>query len=73
MGLKLLELAEEKGEEKGLQRGIAQGIEQGIEQGVEKVATNMLTKGMTIKSIAEVTGLSLYRIRAIKKRLAAEG
>ncbi len=60
----------EKGIQEGIEQGIEQGIQQGIKQGIEKgikngerkakleTAKNMLKKGIDVKTIIEITGLS---------------
>lgn len=60
------------GMEKGLAMGIEQGIAMGIQQGIEKVkievAQNMLAQSIGLKVIAEVTGLSCERLRALQSQ-----
>ncbi len=66
----VMQTAEIRGLEKGIERGIKQGIKQGIEQGIEKgiekgrteIARTMLAKGMNIRTISELTGLSVDEI-----------
>ena len=52
--------------------GIEEGIEQGLEQGTrianEKTALNLLEMKMDVKMIAEVTGLSIEQIEALKSK-----
>ena len=49
------------------QRGIEKGKEAGIQIGLEKAATNMLSKNLDEKVIAESTGLSLEEIKRLSK------
>lgn len=42
-------------------------IEQGIEQGLKKIAMNMITRGYSDEQIAEITNLSINRIRVLRK------
>lgn len=51
----------------GLEQGIEQGIEKGRQQGLKQTAYKMLLKGMPIKDIQEVTGLSIKQIQQLKK------
>ncbi|WP_235596381.1 Rpn family recombination-promoting nuclease/putative transposase, partial [Leptospira weilii] len=51
----------------GIQQGIEQGIEKGIEQGIEQekleTAGKMLKKGIDLKTILEITGLTEQDLR----------
>ncbi|MCK5356354.1 MAG: Rpn family recombination-promoting nuclease/putative transposase [Methyloprofundus sp.] len=64
-----IELASERAHEQGLEAGIEQGIEQGLKQGIEtamkKVVINSHRSGMSIQSIADITGLSEIDIKSI--------
>ena len=55
-----------KGRQEGLEEGRAEGIEVGIQQGLEKTAKQMLSKGLDIQLICEMTGLSKAKINALK-------
>ena len=52
------------------QRGIEQGIEQGMQQGMQQeklgIAKQMLSKGLDMQFICEMTGLSEAKITALK-------
>jgi predicted transposase/invertase (TIGR01784 family) len=48
-------------------KGIEKGIEQGAEQAKREIILNMLSKNMDEKLISDITGLSIDRIKAIKK------
>ena len=54
--------------EEGLEKGLVKGREEGREEGLLAVATLMLRRGDSIAAVAELTGLSLAKLRAIKKR-----
>ena len=47
------------------QRGIEQGIKQGIEQERFEIAKQMLSKGLDMQFICEITGLSEAKINAL--------
>lgn len=53
------------GTEKGLKEGLQQGIEQGIEQNKIDIAKNMISKGIDINFISEITGLSIEKINIL--------
>ncbi|MFQ3876577.1 hypothetical protein ACLK3A_18805, partial [Leptospira kirschneri] len=55
---KLISEGVKQGIEKGIEKGIEQGIEKGIEQEKLKTAGNMLGKGMDLKTVLEITGLT---------------
>jgi len=66
-----------KGIEQGIEQGIQQGIEQGIEQGInqgsiqkeKEVVINMLNKDFNIKTISEITTLTIEEIEKIKEEM----
>lgn len=68
-----IDTAMEQGIAKGMGQGIAKGMEQGItkgmEQGVAKgkieVAKAMLQRGIDLRSIAELTGLTEREIQSL--------
>ena len=51
-------------EEKGLEKGLEQGREEGINKASKTIALNLLSKGIDISTIAEVTGLTESVIEA---------
>ncbi len=57
----------QKGEALGLQKGEALGLQKGEALGLQKgrieIAKTMLSKGMDLNSIAEITGLSKEEIK----------
>ena len=63
--------AEEKGMKKGIQKGIEQGIEKGIEQGIEQgkkerdreIVEAMLSKGLPLQEIADLTGIHIEELK----------
>ena len=44
-------------------------LEEGIEIGTKRIAKNLLKKGMAIKDVIEVTGLSFEEIMELKAEL----
>jgi predicted transposase/invertase (TIGR01784 family) len=54
-------------EERARAAGIEKGIEVGIETNKIEDARKMLGKGMDIEMIAEVTGLSVAEVEAVRK------
>ena len=64
-----------KGIKEGLKEGISKGKEEGKKEGIEQgsnnksieIARNMLNKNMKIEEISELTGLSIEKIKCIKK------
>ena len=56
--------------EKGIQEGIEKGMQVGIEKGMEKernkVVFSMLQNGISMDVVAEITGLSVEQIEALK-------
>jgi hypothetical protein len=59
----------EKGIEKGIERGIEKGIERGLETGKRAIALNLLTKGMSIPEVSEVTQLNEEVVQELQKSL----
>lgn len=51
-----------KGMDKGMKKGMKKGMEKGMEKSVLKTAKKMKQMGIEIKTIAEVTGLSIEQI-----------
>ncbi len=50
-------------------KGLAKGLEQGETKKSKEIAKNMLKKGMKIKDISEITGLTEEEIKNIKQKL----
>ncbi|MCY0902461.1 MAG: Rpn family recombination-promoting nuclease/putative transposase [Firmicutes bacterium] len=72
-GLKMTSIVKEiwhdgldEGMQKGIQKGIEKGIEKGIDAGKKEVARAMLARGMEISEIADLTGLSLTEVEALR-------
>lgn len=53
--------------EEGIARGVEQGIEQGVGIGEAQLVKNILNNGVEISSVANLTGLSVSRIRSLSK------
>ena len=66
-----LEYMKEKRISLGLSQGISQWISQGIEEGISsrniEIAQNMIKKNIDMKTISEVTGLSIEKIKKLKR------
>ena len=71
----VLEDAKNEGLQEGLKEGIEQGIEQGIQQGIEQgieqkeaeMIKGMLKKNIDLKTISEIAGISIDKIKKIEK------
>jgi predicted transposase/invertase (TIGR01784 family) len=57
-------------ERKGLEKGLEKGIEKGIEEGLKKTARNLITKGLDVSFIIEITGLAENDILRLKNELS---
>ena len=55
----------EEGEKKGIEKGLKEGREEGIQQEKLEIAKQMLSKGLDMQLICEMTGLSEQRIRSL--------
>ncbi|HHV38472.1 MAG TPA: Rpn family recombination-promoting nuclease/putative transposase [Tepidimicrobium sp.] len=68
----ILQAREQKGIAKGIEQGIAKGIEQGINQGrIEErkvMAKKLISMGMSIEQIMEVTNLTRKEIEEIEEK-----
>ncbi|MDR2027006.1 MAG: hypothetical protein LBQ01_05520, partial [Prevotellaceae bacterium] len=70
-----IEIGEKRGERRGIRRGIKRGIMRGIMRGrirgrklmIEEIVRNNYKLNMSIKQIAEFTGLTEEQISAILK------
>ncbi len=58
-------LSYENGVEDGIARGIEQGIKQGIEQGIVATAKKMLSSGMPLEKIIEITDLTKEQLEEL--------
>ena len=56
--------------QQGVQQGMQQGVQQGMQQGMQarnlEIAKQMLSKGLDMQFICEMTGLSEAKINALK-------
>ncbi len=46
-----------------------EGLQEGLQEGVYKVARNLLRQGMTIELVAQVTELTIDRVKELRDRL----
>ncbi|RUT05012.1 hypothetical protein DSM106972_038330 [Dulcicalothrix desertica PCC 7102] len=51
-----------------LEEGLEEGREQGREQATRKIAANMLSKGVSVESVMEFTGLTLEQVQELQKQ-----
>jgi predicted transposase/invertase (TIGR01784 family) len=58
----------EEGIDQGLEKGMEKGMEKGRELEREQIALRLLDKGLAATEIADVTGLSVQRIRSLKRK-----
>ncbi|MBW4645255.1 MAG: hypothetical protein KME23_20055 [Goleter apudmare HA4340-LM2] len=49
-----------------LQEGLKESIEQGIEQKAQDVAIKMINKGINLKIIVDVTGLTVEQVQKLQ-------
>ncbi|RKQ34767.1 Rpn family recombination-promoting nuclease/putative transposase [Oceanobacillus halophilus] len=69
--------AEKEGKEKGMKEGMKEGMKQGMKQGMkegekeakEEIARKLLTNGMNVEFVIEVTGLTKERVLEIQSEL----
>lgn len=55
-----------KGIEQGIEQGKKQGIEQGKNQGKSEIISTLLSKGISLKEVSDLTGLSDKKIEKLK-------
>ena len=55
----------EKGLEQGLERGLKQGLERGRHEELLELIHNMLSKGLSLEVVSDVTGLSLEELEGL--------
>ena len=65
-GIKEVEEKSKKEIEESLKRGLELGRKEGKQEGLEKTAKQMLSKGLDIKLICEMTGLSIERVQQLQ-------
>ena len=61
----VIDTAQEKGWVKGLEKGREEGLEKGREEKTLEMIEKMLKAGMDIQTIADITSLSLDKVKAI--------
>ncbi|WP_071316739.1 hypothetical protein AWH56_27015 [Anaerobacillus isosaccharinicus] len=59
----------EKGLEEGREKGRIEGREEGREEGRNSIVKQMLQKGVSDETVADLTGVPLEEIEAIKRQL----
>ena len=64
--LQIKDFRETKVYQEALQEGREEGLEKGLEQGRREIALRLLAKGHSVAEVAELTGLSAQRVRALK-------
>ncbi len=57
-----METAIDEAREEGLERGIEQGLERGRHEGRLELVRKMLSKGLPLEVVSDVTGLSLEEL-----------
>lgn len=45
---------------------LEEGREEGLEQATQKIAANMLSKGVSVESVMEFTGLTLEQVQQLQ-------
>jgi predicted transposase/invertase (TIGR01784 family) len=58
----------EEGEKRGLEEGQKRGLEKGRRENREEIARTMLTKGMEVATIVEITQLSIQQIEQLRRK-----
>ena len=58
-----------EGIQKGMKKGIRKGIQKGIKEGNYLTARKMLSLGIAVRTIKEVTGLTVKQIEEIQRKL----
>jgi predicted transposase/invertase (TIGR01784 family) len=65
---RMLELTDIR-ETKVFQEALEEGMEKGMEQALERVALRSLAKGYSVADVSELTGLSVPRVKRLKKKI----
>ena len=60
-----METAIDEAREEGLEQGLEQGLERGRHEGQLELIHKMLSKGLPLKVVSDVTGLSLEELEAM--------
>jgi flagellar biosynthesis/type III secretory pathway protein FliH len=63
-----MEKGMEKGLAEGMEKGLAEGMEKGMEKGVETIVITSSKAGLSIETIAEITGYTTDKVSDILKR-----
>ncbi len=56
----------------GMEKGMEKGIEKGIEKGREETAEAAFRRGVDIDFVADITGLSMDKLKKIQDRVKNE-
>ena len=60
-----METAIDEAREEGLEQGLEQGLERGRHEGQLELIRKMLSKGLSLEVVSDVTGLSLEELEAL--------
>ena len=66
--LKVKDLRETRVYQEALEEGEAKGLEKGLAKGREEIALRLLAENLPVAKIAELTSLTVQRIRRLKTR-----
>jgi predicted transposase/invertase (TIGR01784 family) len=66
--LQIRDFRETKVYREAREEGLEEGLEKGLEEGRREIALRLLAKKHSVAEVAELTGLSVQRVRALKKR-----
>jgi len=66
--LNIKDLRETKVYQEALEEGLERGLEKGREREREDIAVRLLAEQFSPAKVAEVTGLPLHRVKALKKK-----
>ena len=64
--LATIQAAYEDGYRDGYEAGFKEGHEAGVKEGISRLVTNMFKKGLSADAIAEMTGLTIDEVGALK-------
>ncbi len=59
----------EEGEKKGVRKGVKKGVRKGIKKGIKDTALKALQEGLSIETIAKITGLATKEIEKLEQEL----
>jgi len=57
--------AVQEGLQKGLHRALHKGVRKGLQKGRQEIAVNLLKTGMNVEQVAQVTGLTVEKVRQL--------